>query len=163
MSGSIDVEAITIFVGVATLIVGVLDARSTHEQSLKQQNLQIILSISESFRTKWESGWSDILEALHADDLHDHVTAVPDKYGKDVRYMLNWVDWLGALKSSGAMEDLSILTASMGIPLKRIINAGRTIIEADVKQYGPDYWQNLLVIARHLHVRWAIELATQRK
>ena len=154
---TITVEELTLLVGVIALIIGVYDSRKSHKQAIKAQYLQIILNISESFRDKWESEWSDILEELNANHKEKKET-IPDKRIKDIRYMLNWIDWLGAMKSSKVIDNLDILTSSIGPPMTSIINAGYIILLEDCKENGSSYWKNLFVIAKHLKIDWAAEL-----
>lgn len=154
----ITAEQLTIFVGVITLIIGVYDSRKSHKQTIKAQYLQIILSISESFRDKWESGWSDTLEELNSSHKERMTDPIPEKHLKDIRYMLNWIDWLGAMKSSEALDNLDILTSSIGVPMTAIINSGYEILLDDCAKNGSSYWKNLFVVAKHLKIDWAIEL-----
>lgn len=150
MAIELTAETITIIVGVITLIVGVVNSIITNKQTVKSHYLQIILGISESFRNEWESEWSEILDTLDVDHLEPRTEKVPDQHVSNVRFMLNWVDWLGAMKSSGALDDLGILTSSIGVPIKKIMNAGYTLIEKDTKIYGAKYWENLFCIAEHM-------------
>ena len=50
MGLSINAEAITIFIGVVTLIIGVINSIKTNKQTVKSRHLQIILTVSDSFR-----------------------------------------------------------------------------------------------------------------
>ncbi len=158
MSFNISAELITIFIGVITLIIGVFNSVKTNKQTVKSQHLQIIFAVSESFRQKWELDWSDILDELDVDHINPRTEELPGEQVKNIRYMLNWVDWLGALKSSGALNELNILTSSIGIPIKRIINVGYTVLREDTKNYGEDYWKNLFVVADYLNVKCVTEL-----
>ena len=154
----ITTEKITIIVGVITLAVGVINSIITNRQTIQSQHLQILLSVSESFRQKWEDSWDETLDELGVDHLSPRTEKIPVEKLKKIRFMLNWVDWLGAMKSSGALHELGILTSSIGIPIKRIINAGYTTIKEDTKTYGTDYWNNLFVVAEHLNMQYIIEL-----
>jgi hypothetical protein len=155
------VEQLTLLIGVITIIIGVYDSRKSHKEAIKAQYLQIILSISESFRNKWEAEWSNILDELNVSYKERLTDTIPEKHRKSIRYMLNWIDWLGAMKSSGALEELEILTSSIGIPMAAIVNAGYKILLADCKENGSSYWKNLFVVAKHLNIDWAIELENE--
>jgi len=151
-------ESIGIFIGVGTLLFGILDARRTHAQSLNQHRLQAILAVSESFRARWENGWSDVLDQLESPVEDASAAETPQHQTRHVRFMLNWVDWLGALNRCGAIPDLSILTSSLRFPLTRIITVGRPIIESDVKHHGAKFWQNLWLVAQHLEIPWIADV-----
>jgi hypothetical protein len=151
-------ETITIIVGVITLMIGVTNSIVTNRQMVKSHHLQIILSVSESFRKEWKAGWGDLLDELEVDHLLPRKESLSDNNTKMVRSMMQWVDWLGAMHSSGALKELKILTTSIGAPTKRIINAGYTILEEDSKTFGTSYWKNLFVVARHLEMNHVIEL-----
>jgi len=161
MAYDISAETITIFIGVITLIIGVANSIVTNRQTVKSHHLQIILTISESFRKDWESSWSNILDEIEVNHLSPRNEALPEEHIRNIRFMLNWADWLGAMKSSGTLKELNILTSSIGVPIKRIINAGYTIIESDCKAYGAEYWRNLFVVAEHLDLTSTLILRDQ--
>ena len=155
---NISAETITIFIGVITLIIGVINLVITNRQRARAHHLQIILTISDTFRKEWESSWSNILDELKIDHLNPRKEELPNAHVKNIRFMLNWVDWLGAVKSSGVLKELNILTSSIGIPIRRMINAGYTIVEKDIKEYGADHWRNLFIVAKYLDVTPVIQL-----
>ena len=155
------VDSLTIAIGVLTLIVGVVNSIYTNRQTIRSHHLQIILTLSESFRSKWESGWAEVLDELGADHVSPRTEAIPADHRADVSYMLNWVDWLGAMKTSGALSDLGILTSSIGIPIKRIINAGYPVLKQDTERHGADYWRNLFVVAEYLDIPHVVRLKAQ--
>ena len=154
----ITAESVTIIIGMITLIIGVINSVITNRQTVKSHRFQIILAVSDTFRNEWDSSWCDTLDELEVDHLSPRREELTDAQEKNIRTMLNWVDWLGAMKSSGALKELNILTSSIGAPIKRIINAGYTIVEADTKEYGANYWRNLFVVARHLDLTSTVQL-----
>ena len=154
----ITAETITIFVGVVTLAVGVVNSMITNKQTVQSQHLQILLSVSDSFTQKWEKSWGETLDELDVNHLSARTEKIPVEKLKEIRFMLNWVNWLGAMKSSGALNELGILTSSIGIAIKRILNAGYTTIKEDTEKHGADYWNNLFVVAKHLGVQHIIDL-----
>ena len=95
MDLNLSVESVTISIGVLTLIVGVINSIYTNKQTIKSQHLQIILTISESFRNKWEENWNDILDELDVDHISPRIKDIPSNSKNNVSYMLNWVDWMG--------------------------------------------------------------------
>ncbi len=158
MTFNITTESITILIGVITLIIGVINSIKTNRENIKAQHIQIILTLSESFTQKWESSWDDVLDELNVNHINPRLEKIPAEHIKCVRSMLNWVDWLGAMKRSGTIDELDILTSSIGVAIRKIINAGHTIIKEDTQNYGKDYWQNLFIVADHLDTEQAIKL-----
>ena len=158
MDFNLSVESLTISIGVLTLIVGVINSIYTNKQTIKSQHLQIILTISESFRNKWEENWKEILDGLEVDHISPRTKDIPPQNIDNISYMLNWVDWMGAMKTSGALSELEILTSSIGIPIKRIINAGYPILKHDTEKHGVDYWKNLFTVAEHLKISHVVKL-----
>ena len=62
------------------------------------------------------------------------------------------------MKTSGTLSELGILTSSIGIPIKRIINAGYPILKHDTEKHGVDYWKNLFTVAEHLKINHVLDL-----
>jgi len=151
-------ESITILIGVITLIIGVINSIKSNRQNIKAQHIQIILTLSESFTQKWESSWDDVLDELNVDHINPRLEEIPAEHIKCIRSMLNWVDWLGAMKRSGIVDELDILTSSIGVAIMKIINAGHTIIKEDTQNYGKGYWKNLFIVADHLNAEKTIKL-----
>ena len=152
------IQSVAVVIGALSLALGVFDARRASRHAARQHFLQANISVYSSFREKWETQWEDILDLVETAGRDAfHATAEPHQV-RTVRRMLNWVDWLGTMKSTGIMDDISFLTDGIGPALRRIIECGRPIIERDVAAHGTSYWKNLFLVAEHLNICWATQL-----
>ena len=120
-----------------------------YRQSQQTHRLQLLLGLSETFRQHWESGWDTVLEQVEAAQKQNSAS-VPIKHQRTVRFMLNWVDWLGTLVSHRALHDPGVIYSSIGLTIRRIIGAGRPIIEDDCREFGIESWQSLFVVVESL-------------
>jgi hypothetical protein len=55
---------------------------------------------------------------------------------------------------TGTLANEHLIFGSIGITIKRILNASRPLIEGDVQTYGLVYWKSLCTVGRRLHVPW---------
>jgi len=152
------IKTLGIIIAVITLFLGYRNAKKGQEQNKKSRDLGVFLNLSNDFRNRWEGGWGDILDELGADHKNDGLTKVPNDRIKDVTYMLNWVDWLGTVIRTNILTNDEVIFGSIGIPIKRIINAGRPIIEKGIEEHKKEYWGSLLVVGQRLEVGWIKDL-----
>lgn len=140
-----------IFQGVAVviaLVAMVLEIR----QSRISRDMDLMMNLSSSFRRRWEDKWEDIIrpEAATAHRNQDPRAQVE----KEIRHMLNWIDWLGTCIRTGMLSNESVILNSIGIPIKEIINKNQPLIEADIREHGTAYWASLLTVAEKLDIPW---------
>ncbi len=121
----------------------------------ESQNIQLFLSLTDSFRKRWEGGWSDVLDKVVDKKGNIINKELIFEHEKEIRQMLNWIDWLGTLYKKNKLNDLEIITDSIGVTLIRIINAGHPIITQDINEEGITYWKSLIYIANILNIGWA--------
>lgn len=101
------------------------------------RDLQVALSLSESFREKWDSQWA---QALRNPD--------PDESGAiALESMLNWVDWLGTLMKHGHLADSGVVLDTLAFPINELLERYRERIETDIAANGRDYWAGMLEVA----------------
>lgn len=135
-------------IGIPIALIGLfVSARS----SAKSRNLTILISLIDKFQQKWEHSWDETLRAIElkktaGDDLTDSEV-------KELRYMLNWIDWLGNMKTRKVLSEEGVILDSLAPALERIIMNGASIIQHDIKTHGSDYWSGLLVVAKNLNIR----------
>jgi hypothetical protein len=156
------IQSVAVFIGAISLAVGVFDARQARKHAQSQNSLQAMIPVYTSFREKWESEWEDILEQcdlVGRDQFYANATAADLRR---VRRMLNWVDWLGTLKATGAVDDITVLTDGIGPALRRILECGQPMIEADVKTHGVGYWKNLMLVGTNIGACWTQQLLQPR-
>lgn len=144
-------EALAVIIAAVALVAGQREARASRD-------LEIFLNLSESFRARWEGGWSETLTAIGADHDNPHVFEVPAAHRTELVNMLNWVDWLGTIIKTGGLSNDAVIFGSIGVAIRRIVNAGRPLVEQQSREFGPDYWASLFVVARRLGIDWVDDL-----
>lgn len=127
----------------------------TRREAKASRDLQIALSLSESFRSRWEGGWSDALYELKQAQEATNTNDVPEKDRDPLYQMLNWIDWLGVLIRTKSLSEKEIIFGSIGPQFLQIINTSRPFIETEIQKKGPRYWSGLLIVAKALDVEWA--------
>ena len=122
--------------------------RSEREQSARQADVESLLKLSDEFKALWNERWTEHVQVFR--------TASRPMLKRDiteVRYMLNWVNWIGTMNRVGVIPDHSAMLdpAAIGPAMSEILRLGRPMIQEDVWRYGPSYWSDLLPIARSIH------------
>ena len=127
----------------------------TRKEAKASRDLQIALSLSESFRSRWEGGWSNALYEIRLAQDAAKTNEVPEKDRDPLYQMLNWIDWLGVLIRTKSLTEREIIFRTIGTQFRQIINASRTFLEPEIQKEGPEYWSGLLIVAKALDVEWA--------
>lgn len=135
-------------------------------ESQRSRDLDIILSLSQSFRERWEEAWEDALLNLQTTTANQ---PVPYKNRKEMSEderelmrMLNWIDWVGTALRTKMLSNKAVLLDSLGPTFVAIMNLGRSIIEEEVSIHGCQYWGSLLHVGRQLNLAWADDLIRKR-
>lgn len=142
------VQAFGIFLALIALTREVRRART-------DRDLQVILNLSSSFRRRWEDKWEDLCRPQLKKDISIEQYAFDNE--KEIRHMLNWVDWLGTYIKTNLLSNHEVIFGSIGIPITEIIDIGRPLIEKDIEKYGKEHWSSLYVVARMLKIEWVKE------
>lgn len=140
-----------VFALVATLIgfaVAILQIYLGRREARASRDLEVTLSLSESFRTRWERSWRRVLRRLEAGE-EGPSTEDEDEFLN----MLNWVDWLGNLIDRGLLHQEGVVLDAIGPQVRRMLELGRPILRHDVERHGWSYWKGLFVVADRLKVR----------
>lgn len=105
------------------------------------RDLQVALTLSESFREKWDAQWGEALRRSEsgADISEAHELALEG--------MLNWVDWLGTLINHGHLADSGVVLDTLAYPINELLGRYRDRILQDVNDHGRDYWGGVLAVA----------------
>lgn len=117
-------------------------------EARRARDLEVTLTLSDSFRTKWENGWRHTLRQLEQDPRRTLSTEEQD----ELFNMLNWVDWLGNLMDCGHLSKNGAMLDSIGPQIRTMLEIGSDMIAADTRQHGREYWKGLLVVADQLGV-----------
>jgi hypothetical protein len=118
------------------------------------RDLQVALTLSDSFRKYWESGWGETLEAITDFQKLNPGTDLSKEHEKQLRFMLNWIDWLGTFIKTKCFSKPDIVFGSISMRLCQIINAGRVTLERDMEKFGVDYWNGVLTVSKLLKIEW---------
>jgi len=137
------------------------------KENRRSRDLEISMTLSQSFREHWESTWEDALL-----ELEEKTAGKPLEYRgrremsdneRELLRMLNWIDWVGTALRTKMLTNTDVLLKSIGPTIRSILALGRPIVEAEVKAHGCDYWGSLLHVGRRLDMDWARQLIIQRK
>lgn len=101
------------------------------------RDLQVALSLSESFREKWDSQWASAMINQKSDESSQIA----------LKSMLNWVDWLGTLIRHHHLVDYGVVLDTLNFPINDLLDLYKEQIRNDVSLYGRDYWGGVLEVA----------------
>jgi hypothetical protein len=105
------------------------------------RDLEVALSLSESFREKWDSQWGASMMRIRSGlELSDSETL-------SLESMLNWIDWLGTLIRHGHLADSGTVLDTLAYPINDLLRHMSGRILADVEREGRDYWGGVLEVA----------------
>lgn len=150
-------QVVSLVAATLGLLLAVVQLYIGRKEAQAGRDLEVILSLSESFRTRWEAGWGDALDRIEAGASGG---ASPDEQGEiELSYMLNWIDWLGNLLDCGHLAKGDAIMSAIGSPMRRMLEAGRPMIERDVALHGRNYWRGALHVAEQLDVRFSFAKA----
>lgn len=124
-------------VGIPLAAFGIfLGARSAN----RARNLQITLSIVESFSTRWENGWRSIVRDT-VTSLTNNPSATLDQEQRDKVFdILNYVDWVGRMIKDGHFKNPKTVFLSIGPRVKPLIKVMRPVIDEHTKNQGHEIW-----------------------
>jgi len=147
-------ELIVLVVQIISFPIAAGSLYLARKEAKASRDLQIALNLSESFRSRWEGGWSDALYKVKEAQRTSGSNAVPVEYRDRLFQMLNWIDWLGVLIRTKSLSEKEIIFGSIGPQFAEIIAISRPLVEPDIKEHGPKYWAGLLTVAEAQNVEW---------
>ncbi|MDX6404471.1 MAG: hypothetical protein QOH70_1926 [Blastocatellia bacterium] len=147
-------EVIVLVVQIISFPVAAVSLYLTRKEAKAGRDLQIALNLSESFRSRWEGGWSDALYKVKEAQKASRPNEVPLEHRDHLFQMLNWIDWLGVLIKTKSLSKKEIIFDSIGPQFVEIIDIGRPLIESDIRKHGSKYWAGLLTVAQAQDVEW---------
>jgi len=145
-------ELLALVVQIVSFPIAAWSIYLARKEAKASRDLQIALTLSESFRERWEGGWSDALYELKQVLRTSGSNEVPKEYNDHLYKMLNWIDWLGILINHKSLSEQRIIFDSIRPQLVEIIQLSRGIIWDDLKRHGEDYWAGLRTVADALDV-----------
>lgn len=154
-------EVLALFVQIIGFPVAAISLFMARKEAKASRDLQIALTLSESFRTRWEGGWSDVMYELKQVLKTSESDEVPIKYRDHLYKMMNWIDWLGILIKTKSLSEKKIIFDSIRPQLVDIIKLSRPLIKQDTELNDKDYWAGLLTVAGALNIK--IEDAAQKE
>lgn len=147
-------EVIVLVVQIISFPIAAASLYLARKEAKASRDLQIALNLSESFRSRWEGGWSDALYEVKEAQKTSGADEVPEKYRDRLFQMLNWIDWLGVLIRTKSLSEKEIIFGSIGPQFVEIIDISRPLIEPDIQAHGSKYWAGLLTVAQAQDVEW---------
>jgi len=112
-------------------------------QTAKAQDLQTVLSLSDSFRSRWEGGWQKTIIKCEKLAASDKLTSLPKGLELELRTILNWIDWLGVMMKWRLLNQPQAVLQSIGPSIENAISLGRFIVERDEDNFGVGHWSGL--------------------
>jgi hypothetical protein len=146
-------ELVALVVQIISFPIAAWSLYWARKEAKASRDLQIALNLSESFRSRWEGGWSDALYELKQIQRSSDNAEVPEKYRDPLFQMLNWIDWLGVLIRRKSLSDKKIIFESIGPQFVEIIEISRPLLKPYFAEHGPDYWAGLVTVAEALKVQ----------
>jgi hypothetical protein len=148
-------ELLALVVQIVSFPIAAWSIYLARKEAKASRDLQIALTLSESFRERWEGGWSDALYELKQVLRTSGSNEVPKEYNDHLYKMLNWIDWLGILINHKSLSEQRIIFDSIRPQLVEIIQLSRDLIRGDMERHGQDYWAGLKTVADALNVEIA--------
>ena len=146
-------ETMALVVQIVGFPVAAWSLYAARKEAKAARDLQIGLNLSESFRSRWEGGWSDALYEVKQAQESSQSQEIPVKNRDSLFQMLNWIDWLGVLIRTKSLSEKEIIFGSIGPQFTEIIEISRPLFEPDLKKHGAKYWAGLLTVAAALNIK----------
>lgn len=154
----------TMFIAtIVSLPIAAWSIYSARREAKASRDLDAALKLSESFRSLWEANWRRSLRDIIETQEKSQTSDVPSEYREQLDSMRNWIDWFGSLIRAGSISENHVLFGSIRPQFVQIISAGRSVIESDIRENGPEYWAGLNVVAKQLRIKWAEGLFPPRR
>ncbi len=148
-------EVVVLFVQIISFPFAAWSIYLARKEAKASRDLQIALNLSESFRSRWEGGWSDALHEINdAQKASSDPNEVPVKCRDRLFQMLNWIDWLGVLIRNKSLSKKELIFDSIGPQFIEIINISTPLVEPEIQTLGPKHWAGLLTVAHAQKVKW---------
>ena len=120
-------------------------------QNRRARNLEAILTLSTDMRKRWESEWEHLLrEKIPSLSPEDRKKG---EVGRELRYMLNWMDWIGLMVKMKLINK-EILLGTLAFMIKEILKQAADIIQSDIEdpEKGAAWWANVLFMAKQQRI-----------
>ncbi len=140
-------SAIGSLVSAGAVIIALIGLVIAYRQNRRARNLQAFLEISTDMRRRWEGGWQVILREKVP--LMDLTKRHSGEVGRELTYMLNWLDWMGLIVKMNLI-DKELLFGSLYSVVKEIIRESSHKIQCDIENpdRGERWWANILYLAK---------------
>ena len=146
-------EVLALIVQIIGFPVAAISLFMARKEAKASRDLQIALTLSESFRSRWEGGWSDVMYELKQVLKTSDSDEVPIKYRDHIYKMMNWIDWLGILIKTKSLSEKKIIFDSIRPQLVDIIKISRPLIRKDTELNDENYWAGLHTVAAGLNIK----------
>jgi len=134
-------ELVALAAAALGLPIAVYQLYAGRREAQAGRDLQVALTLSASFREKWDSQWAVVLRRVGSGaDSNEEDEIILES-------MLNWVDWLGTLIKHGHLADSGVVLDTLAFPINELLERYRGRIASDVAKHGRDYWGGLFEVA----------------
>lgn len=134
---------LTEIVALVTVVISLVGILANSIRSRKAQDLQVFLSLSQDFRSRWDEDWSAAIRDLK---LSQDKSSDEAQVNQEVYSMLNWMDWFGHLLKSGLFRRSDLFIQSVGPNMREVLSLAEKQVAEQESRYGYDHWKGL----RHL-------------
>ncbi len=145
-------EAVALVATSVGFVLGLYQVYMGRAEAQTARDLEITLSLSESFRNKWETSWRRSLKELTARSAAGEI----DGSEEELANMLNWIDWLGNLIDNRHLKNVDVILGAIGPQMRAMMEVGRPVIEQETRDQGPEYWRGLLIVADRMGVSFDV-------
>ncbi|MDX1625422.1 MAG: hypothetical protein R3323_02805 [Wenzhouxiangellaceae bacterium] len=120
-------------IGVPVAIVTFL----AHKRQIERdRDFHAVLTLSESIRVRWEDGWDAALERLESGR-----GSTEDR--RQLRLMMNWIDWLGIMISERLIPRPEIVLHSLDHAMLRAIRLHLHLDDEGPARLDRDLWRGV--------------------
>ena len=127
-------------IGIPVAAFGIfLNARSAD----RARNLQITLSIVDSFSDKWESGWRTVVRETVTTLKENSSASIEQNQLDKIFDILNYIDWVGRMIKDGHFKRPKTVFLSIGPRVKTLIEVMQPIIDEHTTKQGREIWGGL--------------------
>lgn len=141
------------------VVLAVIQLHFNQKQAQRARDLEISLSMIETFRVRWENSWRVVFRKIELEFLENK--RISDENLDELLNMLNWANWLGNLIAQEQLKNKQLIFDAVGPQLKDMLRVGQKKILEDSKKYGIDYWKGLLTVGKLLSIGWIASLESQ--
>ena len=107
--------------------------------------MEATIAVSTDFRNRWESKWERVIREIIPNLSLDERRG--GEMGRELRYILNWLDWMGLMMKKKLIAR-DVILGTLRHTISEVLRETADIIQSEIDDKGTSWWQNVLYVAK---------------